>query len=153
MEETTEYIPTENQKKVLRAAKACNYETSGPKLCKACELARQSWYDWVELDGFTDWWTEQGTAWAQSRLVEVRNAVVNAGLEKVTRQGAKYNPAALKLSLDLIDGDFRRNAAEAAANTNVGGVQAFLEAITSRKDAADAPESDDRQEKGPEGGE
>ena len=146
MEDKTEFAPTENQRKAVRAAKRCNFTKSGPQVCKAIELTRQSWYDWMEQEGFIEWWTEQGTAWAKSRLADVRNAVVNASLEKAGRQDAKYNPAALKLGLDLIDGEYRRNAADAAANANTTGLQAFLEAVTTGKDATETAEATNADE-------
>ena len=142
-----EWKPNENMVKVLALGKECDFQDTESELVCRAGLNKDVFYHWrARHEEFNEWWLEEATRHARRKLGKLRNAVILAGVEKSGRQSDKFQAPSQKLALDLIDGEYRRNAADAAANANTTGLQAFLEAVTTGKDATETAEATNADE-------
>jgi len=92
MDLLTKWAPTATQRRVLECAQAADYEISVTALCKAAEIARQTWYDYHDNPAFVRWWCSQFERHFAMQIPRVSAALLGRALgtrEKGSDQAAK----------------------------------------------------------------
>ncbi len=103
----TKFVPSDNQKAVLKAFQAENYNCSVEAACEVAGLSRRSYYDWFDdCEGFTNWWQERADDFFAKRLPRVKGAMLASAIEHAGKGDKKYNPKAQELFLQRFDKGF-----------------------------------------------
>jgi len=77
----TTFNPTPNQLRLLNTCQEANYTLSMSQSCTDAGVGRQTYYDWLEIPGFPEWWQGESERHFARTLPRVHGAMFKAAVD------------------------------------------------------------------------
>ncbi len=113
----TDFKPSGTQQSLLGAFRNQDYDISVTDACKAAGITRETYYAWMRIEGFRDWWISEAERHFTLQKTQVFASIFGAATGKVTGK-PQGSPQDRKLYLERFDKDYMPKSRK---DVNVGG--------------------------------